>query len=247
MSETGKPLHWVVQYCSSVRPYKGPFTWSDCVSWIAIDKFKTKTEADAFLEEERKKRKHSFVGAALRVYPIYPSVTLNKYRSLVTEDTFVKGVDPEAFVQRLLAKKVNLVVDVRRSFYRSPPYYPKAFEEMLKPYGIRYVYEKRFGNPYKITEVPDLSENKRLYQKYVLTEQKDLLEKWKTLVKEHPEENVALVCWCPTNDPEKCHRFWLAELLKAEGETLASRKWRLRVKAERLLKEIREEKARIGV
>ncbi len=76
----GRPLLWIVQYCSSVRPYKGPFTWSDCVSWTTIDKFKTKKEADTFLQEERKKRKHSFVGAALRVYPIYPAVTLNKYR-----------------------------------------------------------------------------------------------------------------------------------------------------------------------
>lgn len=133
---------------------------------------------------------------------------------LVTEDIFVKGVSLEVFLQRLKAKNVHVVVDVRRSFYRSPPYYPKALKESLNTHGIQHIYESRFGNPYKVTEYPDLEENKRLYQRYIKTEEKELVEEWKKRLREHPDERVALMCWCPTNDPTRCHRFWLQEVLE---------------------------------
>ena len=131
---------------------------------------------------------------------------------IVVEGMYVRGVSPELFVEKAKAKKVELVLDVRRSFYRSPPFYPKAFEELLKPYGIKYIYEKRFGNPYSTVDYPDWDENKRLYQEYVVTKQKELLEEWKRRAK---EEVVAVCCWCDTNDPAHCHRFWLQELMEA--------------------------------
>lgn len=135
---------------------------------------------------------------------------------IVTKDMFVKGVTSEEFLAKLKENKVNIIIDIRRSFYRSPPFYPKAFEQLLKPHGIDYIYEKRLGNPFNISDYPDMTENKRLYQEHIKTTQKDLLEKTKFYVTENPHENIALVCWCPTNDTTQCHRFWLKELIEGE-------------------------------
>lgn len=133
---------------------------------------------------------------------------------IVTKNMYIKGHPTEEFLSHLKEEKVHIVIDIRRSFYRRPEFYPKAFEKLLEPYGIEYIYERRLGNPFKVSEHPDMTENKKLYQEYVKTTQKDLLDKLKFYVKENPEENIALVCWCATNDSTQCHRYWLAELIE---------------------------------
>jgi len=119
----GVPLHWVVQYCSQVRPYKAAFTWADCLSWITLDKFPTKKEADAFMETELEQRRHSTVGAALRVYPIYPSATLNKYRGARA---------PEALMEKDVRVRARLRLDLEEA-KRQYQQYGEWYESVFKP------------------------------------------------------------------------------------------------------------------
>ena len=121
----GVPLHWVVQYCSSVRPYKGPFTWADCLSWITIYKVPTKKEADAFMETELEQRRLSSMGTALRTYPIYPSVTLNKYRGARA---------PEALMEKDVRVRARLRLDLeeaKRQYQQYGEWYESVFEPMV--------------------------------------------------------------------------------------------------------------------
>lgn len=101
--------NWLLQYCSSVdnRRYqlasKGiklpKFTWGDCTSWITIKEFSTKEAAAKAESKERKRRRKSGVGQALRIYPKYPEARLKIGHAQVFENIVVYG-DPAALGKR---------------------------------------------------------------------------------------------------------------------------------------------------
>jgi len=272
----GVPLHWVVQYCSQVRPYKGSFTWADCLSWITLDKFPTKKEADAFMEAEREQRRHSFVGAALRVYPIYPSVTLNKYHvgSNPTRIGYRVGEPQKTDAKKLIEFEVvelgnkHLLVDIGKALGVAP-----NLESIVKAINDRFGEAEAMW----LCDTPEWAEKRygpgEAYVVQISEEAiigSDLgpdgkLWIWRKTI--NPRiEGRKYPYGCPycrasyksefflgqhisLRHPEKYDEWEKAseKTSNPRKDTLAARKWRLRVKAERLLKEIREEKARIGV
>jgi len=71
------------------------------------------------------------------------------------------------------------------------------------------------GNPSELRK--QAGENfelaKQWYQEYLYNDlhaREDLIELYKKL---RFRKTYCLICYCPTNDPKLCHRFWLKEML----------------------------------
>lgn len=129
--------------------------------------------------------------------------------------THIKGVKPDQFIETLESLNVNTVIDVR--FWNIYPlyYHPKNMKDLLEIHGIEYALFQKLGNP---TMLRGRAGNnflfaKRLYQDFIRNKpesRKQFLELFKL---SRFNKIYCLICYCPTNDPKLCHRFWLKELL----------------------------------
>jgi len=129
--------------------------------------------------------------------------------------THLKGVKPAQFIEALENLNVNVIIDVR--FWNIYPlyYHPKNMKDLLEIHGIEYKLFQKLGNP---SELRKRAGNnflfaKRLYQDFIQNKpepRKQFLELFKL---SRFNKTYCLICYCPTNDPKLCHRFWLKELL----------------------------------
>jgi uncharacterized protein (DUF488 family) len=129
-------------------------------------------------------------------------------------ETYLTGVKPADYIKTLEEKKIDLVIDVR-SWPKNPPYYdPKRMKDLLEIHGFEYIQFQKLGNPpYLSKKASNHEEAKQIYIKYLKNTKpakKELAELLKLLQK---EQNVCFICYCATKDENKCHRFWLINLL----------------------------------
>jgi len=128
---------------------------------------------------------------------------------------FLVGKTPMELIQSLKMKKVNIVIDIR-SWPENPVYFePLKLQLLLIKNKIEYIQFQALGNPIVLRR--QAGENyelaKELYQKYIISAPKakdQFLELYKKI---RFKKIYCLICYCNTNDPRICHRFWLRESL----------------------------------
>lgn len=134
--------------------------------------------------------------------------------TLKIKTEFITSRNMEEFL-KVINRKFNKIIDVRlNTYYKSNQgFNPKDFKTKLDSINIEYQYIMILGNPFHHSE-EEFKENKNKYINYLNTNLKanKCLE---TLFKEINSNNkkVCLICYCNTEDPLKCHRFWLKETL----------------------------------
>jgi uncharacterized protein (DUF488 family) len=128
------------------------------------------------------------------------------------DQTYLKGIKPEQFIKTLESKNIDCVIDIR--FWSVYPTYfnPKNMEKLLEIHEIEYKQFQELGNPSSLRKrAKDFRKAKKLYTEYVKTEADDELTTLVNLMRFN--KRYCLICYCPTEDPRKCHRFWLIELI----------------------------------
>ena len=107
------------------------------------------------------------------------------------------------------------VADVRQNPYVKKGFRPDELKESLGSNDIEYTRYKYLGNPFykRHLKEKDFRIAKREYLDYVKSNQKaskdfeDLFNNFRF------RKIICLICYCETNDPKYCHRFWLKEAL----------------------------------
>jgi len=132
------------------------------------------------------------------------------------DQTYIKGIKPEQLLETLEKKEIDCVIDIR--FWSVFPVYfnPKNMETLLKNHNIEYKQFQELGNPSSLRKRAgkDFRKAKKLYTEYVKTEAEDELRTLVNLMRFN--KRYCLICYCPTEDPRKCHRFWCIELIMNE-------------------------------
>jgi hypothetical protein len=149
--------------------------------------------------------------------------------SLLTE--YLNTRKPSEFLFVLKKQQITEVIDVRYSD-RYPIYYTRLnLETFLNLNNIRYSDYRALGNPpynrptkaHQDISTPNLNRfiphqepplnYRQTYETYLQKSQKNKFRELQNLITKHPENTFCLICYCATLDPQRCHRFWLAELL----------------------------------
>jgi len=129
--------------------------------------------------------------------------------------TYLKGIKPTQLKSFLKENKIDWVVDIRWGT-RYPEYFqPNNLNKLCNELNIDYIYHQRLGNPIKIRQTSGNFEvMKRRYIDYVKTQPR-FYELLHTLQDdEYSSKNICFLCYCATKDKNKCHRFWLKELIE---------------------------------
>lgn len=143
---------------------------------------------------------------------------------------YLKGRRPSQVLATLQSLAVDVVLDVRRwaiyPVYFSPhpeklrpPLIP--FKQLLAEHNIEYRYEQLLGNPsiFRKKYGDDWETMKQAYRHYVLETVSAIFDTYIALFKTLWQNKVVcLSCYCPTDDPRYCHRFWLKELFEQNLE-----------------------------
>jgi uncharacterized protein (DUF488 family) len=122
-----------------------------------------------------------------------------------------EGAALQAFIDTLLAAKVNLLLDVRElPISRRKGFSKSALSEALRAAGIEYRHEKKLGSPTPIRKKLHADGNYAAFfesfTEYLAT-QDELIGRLKTEL----SGNVALMCY--ERDPSTCHRSVVAKAL----------------------------------
>lgn len=128
---------------------------------------------------------------------------------------YLIGVLPSQLIETLKELKIDVVVDIRATVRTPMIYMPKYFEDILSIVGIKYIHYRKLGNPSDLREKAgeNLILAKSLYLNYIQEDHK-AQDQLSTLFKKlRLRQNYCLVCTCETEDPNRCHRFWLKDLL----------------------------------
>jgi uncharacterized protein (DUF488 family) len=123
-----------------------------------------------------------------------------------------EGVSLGDFLRRLIAARVDLVIDVRElPLSRRKGFSKTTLAAALEKCGIRYVHRRELGAPktirYELRETGDYKTYFRRFNTYLET-QRALLEQ---LVEECSDTNVTLMCF--EKNPAECHRSAVAREL----------------------------------
>jgi uncharacterized protein (DUF488 family) len=129
-------------------------------------------------------------------------------------ETYLRGVKPADYIDTLEKKRIDLVIDVR-AWPKNPPHYdPRRMKDLLKIHGFNYVQFQKVGNPpYISKKASNDEEAKQLYYNYLQNTKRAKRQLAELLILLQQEQNVCFICYCATNDENKCHRFWLINLL----------------------------------
>lgn len=131
---------------------------------------------------------------------------------------YITGRDVKEFIKELKyrIKDPIVVVDIRWNTYHKSKqgFDPAIFKKILEEHGIEYLRIKELGNPFH--ELYDKSEfiaAKQDYQDYLKHNSKaqHALQEFMKLLRFR--KTYCLICYCPTEDPNLCHRFWLKETM----------------------------------
>lgn len=133
------------------------------------------------------------------------------------ETAYLKGRKPEDLLKVLQEKHVNVVVDVRW-WYQYPTYFhPKELNRFLLANKILFAGKQTLGNPSALRHQAgaDFVKAKALYLQHLEEPSTQAsLEFLLEFIRNHPCDWVyCLICYCPTEDPNLCHRFWLRDYI----------------------------------
>lgn len=146
----------------------------------------------------------------------------------------INGKDLPHALKYLKQKRIKHVIDVRHNtFYKTGQgFNPENFKKVLRENGISYMYLQKLGNPFhkefqkqlkealkkkdarKVRAI-DLAAREK-YLEHVRTEQEETMEalfKLTAHTRAHKKEKFCFLCYCDTEDPLKCHTYWLIEAL----------------------------------
>jgi len=148
-------------------------------------------------------------------------MTKNDLRALVrftqrVHTEYITTRDMDSFLNIIKDNKIDVVIDIRWSTYHKSKqgFNPKAFKTSLASIGIGYIYFKALGNPFHNLYGPkEFDKAKRDYLNYLKYNSKTVKDFKALYSKFRFKKNYCLVCYCPTEDPLMCHRFWLKEAL----------------------------------
>lgn len=131
------------------------------------------------------------------------------------KNEYLIGVLPSQLIHKLKEQKVDVVIDIRATVRTPMIYMPKYFEDILSIVGINYIRFQKLGNPSKLRKKAqdDYILAKRLYLNYIRKNSKAQDQLSALFKKLRHRKNYCLVCTCDTEDKNRCHRFWLKELL----------------------------------
>lgn len=143
---------------------------------------------------------------------------LKRYVSKIRTE-YINGRDMDAFIN-IIKNRIGgkiVIVDIRWStFYKSKQSFsPAKFKNILAANDIGYVRNHTLGNPLKKESLtldgPAVAKQK--YIKYLRNDEK-AIEAFNALHKLLRFNKIyCLICYCQTEDPLQCHRFWLKEEL----------------------------------
>jgi hypothetical protein len=145
------------------------------------------------------------------------------------KSAYLKGQKPVDFLLQLEEHGIEVVVDVRDWFAYPLYFYPAIFKnkENQAPTGMPITLGDKFeflsfnelGNPkwirsmkkgFSVIERDKLI--KETYMNEIRTFKLDKLRELFEIIKKS-DKVFGLICYCPTLNPAKCHRFWVKDLL----------------------------------
>lgn len=114
--------------------------------------------------------------------------------------------------------KIDVVIDIRWSTYHKTKqgFGPTEFKKHLESNGINYFYIKSLGNPFHaLYDQKDFESviAKKDYLNYLNYNSKARKSFQELFSKFRFKKRYCLICYCNTEDPAMCHRFWLKEAL----------------------------------
>ncbi len=128
---------------------------------------------------------------------------------------YITTRDMESFINTIKGK-IDIVVDIRWNTYHKTKqgFNPKEFKISLESVGINYFYFKELGNSLQaLYNLKEFDMAKRDYLNYLKYNSKAVKTFKELFSKFRFKKNYCLVCYCNTEDPLLCHRFWLKEAL----------------------------------
>lgn len=129
---------------------------------------------------------------------------------------YITTRDMDSFINTIKGK-IDVVIDIRWNTYQKTKqgFSPEDFKKQLESNGIGYIYFKILGNPFHgLYDLKKESEQaKKDYLNYLKYHSKASKTFKELASKFRFKKNYCLVCYCNTEDPTMCHRFWLKEAL----------------------------------
>lgn len=147
-----------------------------------------------------------------------------KFRQKIRTE-YIKTRDMEQFIE-ITQNRFDVIIDIRNNVYNkgTQGFMPKVLGLIMKLIGKEYYRFQRLGNPKKLREkaikdaMGDINAQdqiaKKLYLNYLITDKQarnSFLQLYNKI--NSAQKRFCLICYCDTEDPKKCHRFWLLEAL----------------------------------
>lgn len=131
---------------------------------------------------------------------------------------YITTRDMDNFINCIKGKKIDVVIDIRWSTYHKTKqgFGPVEFKKHLESNGINYFYIKALGNPFHaLYDQKDLESviAKKDYLNYLNYNSKARKSFQELFSKFRFKKRYCLTCYCDTQEPSMCHRFWLKEAL----------------------------------
>jgi len=131
---------------------------------------------------------------------------------------YINTRDMNNFINCIKGKKIDVVIDLRWSTYHKTKqgFGPTEFKKHLELNGISYFYIKALGNPFHaLYDQKDLESDiaKKDYLNYLKYNSKARKSFQELFSKFRFKKKYCLICYCNTQQPTMCHRFWLKEAL----------------------------------
>ena len=145
------------------------------------------------------------------------------------QTTWINGKTIDRFIKELEQKKIDVVIDIRENtFYKSNQgFSPESLKSVLEIHNIEYFYLQDFGNPFHNKEYKNNPQkSKEMYlslfysdlfvKNNIVHRPKKVLRAFFTKIahkRKYKKKVFCFICYCNTEDPTRCHRFWLKEKL----------------------------------
>ncbi len=128
---------------------------------------------------------------------------------------YINSRDMASFIDAIEGK-IDIVVDIRWATYHKTKqgFRPEEFKEKLESVGINYIYIRALGNPFHaLYSKEEFEVAKKDYLNYLKYNSKANKFFKELFGKFRFKKIYCLVCYCNTEEPLMCHRFWLREAL----------------------------------
>lgn len=129
-----------------------------------------------------------------------------------------QGEHLDAFVGKLLAARVTLLVDVRRRAQsRKPGFSKSALRDALNQAGIEYVHLQYLGMPDELMPLRNSHDNTPILEEYRrrMCQNEEALDPLRELLSNH---RICLLCF--EADHRQCHRHVISDMLDVETRHL---------------------------